>query len=310
MNADRTKAMNLMPMTVRFIESCRNSDGGYGNTPSDPSGMEATRFAVDTLYMLEKDSKLGKTLSWVKSCSAEGGRGFSKSAYLQADLASTYYALRVLTIANERVLGRQRCARWVSMHQRADGGFSQQENDNSDIDSTYYGVQALSLLGKATPNLDGCFQFLKALQSTVGSFRPIISGIPNMEATYCAIHMISLFGKRIERVSRCKEWIRSCQSSDGGFSYIPHAQSRVSSTYWAIRTLELLDSSVSNAQHCMNWIMQCQTSEGGFQASRHGSGVPEMWPTYCAIQSLTHLVGKDGWQAKAEYAPCRNALER
>lgn len=67
--------------------------------PNLHSTMESTRFAVNTLNLLGEEipNKI-QTVEWVTSCQKRDG-GFAPEPNSAGDLSSTYYAVRVLTIA-------------------------------------------------------------------------------------------------------------------------------------------------------------------------------------------------------------------
>lgn len=274
---------------ARFIEHCQNTDGGYGSSTGLPPNMESTRFAVNSLRLLEMLPNIDQTVSWVM-LHRKSGEGFSNTITSDTELAATYYAVRVLAIAKSSISEEEKCMDWINSHQRVDGGYAYPRNKRcSDIDSTYYAFQSLHLLKRQIPNSSKCVIFLKELKTASGAFSSVIGDIPNMEATYCAVHILELLKRREYDRNKCMKWVLSCQNPEGGFACRPTERPKLSATYWAVHTLILLGSAVPNIGKTIQWIRSCQTFEGGFAVANSKQRKPQMWLTYCAIHALRLL---------------------
>ena len=80
-----------------WILSCQNSDGGFGPRPGEPSNIQATFYALRSLFMLDKKiEKEENLIKWLKSNQNQDG-GFSMNG-LSSDISFTFYAVGSLII--------------------------------------------------------------------------------------------------------------------------------------------------------------------------------------------------------------------
>lgn len=87
--------------TANWVKSAQNTDGGFGVAPNQPSNMQATYFAVRSLYLLNQRPKdIEKAIKWVASHQKEDG-GFAGSLSTSSDLLFTYYSISSIIMLDD-----------------------------------------------------------------------------------------------------------------------------------------------------------------------------------------------------------------
>jgi len=83
-----------------WIFECQNEDGGFGSIPKDKSNIQATFYALYSLFMLNKEIKnKEKLIEWLKNYqNTDDGFGINN---LSSDLLITYYVIGSLVLLNE-----------------------------------------------------------------------------------------------------------------------------------------------------------------------------------------------------------------
>jgi len=89
---------NFKNRIKRWINSCQNNDGGFGTMPNQPSNIQATFYALYSLWMLNSKIKnVDKLTDWLRNHQNEDG-GFSKNKNLVSDPLISFYIIASLKV--------------------------------------------------------------------------------------------------------------------------------------------------------------------------------------------------------------------
>jgi len=144
----------------QWIKDCKNSDGGYGGNTTLSSTLSNTYYAVLAVNILGKLSDLSdrsKTVDYIESFYIDdesdlnnfGGYLPDKNAKY-AQISSTYYSIRVISLLDESELNNDTTTQWLLDRQNfKDGGFYElsdaSEQKVSSVTSSYFAFQALKI---------------------------------------------------------------------------------------------------------------------------------------------------------------------
>lgn len=82
----------------KWINSCQNKDGGFGSAPNQFSNIQATFYALRSLWCLNNECKnVQKAIKWILDCQNVDG-GFSQNKNLISDLLISFYAIGSLVL--------------------------------------------------------------------------------------------------------------------------------------------------------------------------------------------------------------------
>ncbi|OYT57384.1 MAG: hypothetical protein B6U68_01935 [Candidatus Aenigmarchaeota archaeon ex4484_14] len=84
--------------TSDWLKACQNNDGGFGASPKQFSNIQATAYAIFSLYLIGNDlEEPEKTTEWIKQRQNDNG-GFAQERGFESDLLLTFYSLSTLII--------------------------------------------------------------------------------------------------------------------------------------------------------------------------------------------------------------------
>lgn len=214
--------------------------------------MGATYYAVTALRALNvRDPESHRCIQWIKSlASGTGGFADDTAASADADVDSTFYAVRSLVLLGDRLSPRLRSgvARFLRACQNADGGFGMVPGGRSDMNNTYCAIHPLSLLGLDIPRRNRCVRWTRSCRRQAGGFswRPG-QRYPRLDSTYWAIQSLTLLGVARRTSRGLTEWILECQRPNGAFTYSAYSvkPAQLWPTYCAASALAALSVAVS-----------------------------------------------------------------
>ncbi len=271
---------------VRFVLSCRKSDGAFGPAAQRYSGLAWTFPAVMTLQLL------GHRLDDPNAC---------LSAPQEYRAARPWQALFEQTLL-DKALGSPPpfpsgpAAQPISFvflppnDPRNPTVFrhTPTEISYSDLESLSLALSALQAGDRRIHDPIGLINFVRSGQHPGGDFYAHIA--PTAHAI--RIHAALKAALPLER--QCILWLRTCQTPDGGFRFSPIDPSQANRadiryTFLALSALADLKAKPAHPQACIDWINSLQNADGGFGDQ---PGLPSrLASTHWAVQSLQMLTG-------------------
>lgn len=271
---------------VRYVLSCRKSDGAFGPAAQRYSGLAWTYPAVMTLQLL------GHPLDDPNAC---------LSAPQEYRAARPWQALFEQTLLGKALdspppFPSGPAAQPISFvflppnDPRNPAVFRQTPTEitYSDLESLQYALSALLAGDRRIQDPTGLINFVRSGQHPNGDFYSHIAAT----AHAIRIHAILKVSLPLER--QCILWLRSCQTPEGGFRFSPTDPSQANRadiryTFLALSALTDLKARPTHPQACIDWINSLQNSDGGFSDQ---PGLPSrLASTYWAVQSLQLLTG-------------------
>ncbi len=238
---------------IKTVRSFQNADGGFGDWYRDRSKAGSTRRALETLTMLNSTpanaTAAVRFLERLQVSGLEfGNHGFRSSIKERdADITSTFNALRALELLGSPIPNRTQVVFYVKDHQNYDGGFGYQTNRESDIEwpstivHTVRGLQAVRILGVGLDFEDEAVDYVTGLQSTEGGFANTESGSPRVSYTHNALISLDILGEAASRTDDIEDFILNNQLPSGGF--LEHAldnQEGIHTAAFAVDALGML----------------------------------------------------------------------
>lgn len=271
---------------VRFVLSCRKSDGAFGPADQRYSGQAWTYPAVMTLQLL------GHRIDDPNAClsSPEDHRG-----------ARPYQALFERTVL-EKTLGvgspfpSGPAAPPISFafqppnDPRNPSLFRLGRNEISynDLESLYFALSVIQARDRRIQDPPGLINFVRSGQSPAGHF------YSHVAPTAHAIRIHAMLKSIVPLQRQCILWLRAGQAPDGGFRFSPDDPSPANRpdiryTFYALSALADLNAKPAHPQDCIDWINSLQNADGGFGDQ---PGLPSrLSSTFWAVQSLQILTG-------------------
>ncbi|MDD1777426.1 MAG: terpene cyclase/mutase family protein [Candidatus Helarchaeota archaeon] len=241
---------------IKWVNSCRNADHGYGNTNHTAvvSDITSTYYATWILDLFDR-SLDNRTDEWVVAC-RNISSSFGDEINGTATLSATYYALETLYLNNTN-LKAYNVSTWILERQNiipsslGYGGFATDRN-SSNMGATWAAIGAVKRLNTGGYLLEPLISWINRSQNTVsyddnfGAFstKPTETDWSLLN-TYTAIHSLQMLGTSyLARInlSATLDWLITLQNADGGFRVNSFTgASSLSATYYAFRTLELVN---------------------------------------------------------------------
>ncbi|MHA1278285.1 MAG: prenyltransferase/squalene oxidase repeat-containing protein [Candidatus Helarchaeota archaeon] len=252
---------------IEFVNSCRNSDNGFGNTPEANSDIFSTYYAVWIFNLLGVEM-YNETFEWIAELQ-NGTVGFSYAVNENISLYATYYGLEALFM-NSTDLTNYNISSWLLNRQNINsasdgyGGFATDGN-SSNIWATWAAMGAIDRL-----NISRVFlveplvtwinssQNLNSLEDEYGDF----SSGPgeddySMLHLYAAVASLHWLGDAyLSRINTeaALNLLLNLQNTDGGFRVNSlEAPSSLSTTYYAVCSFDLLGE-ISKLNESAPWI--------------------------------------------------------
>jgi prenyltransferase beta subunit len=254
--------------------------------------LEATRFGMEAAIRSGLDLVVSESArSWVRTLWSPEGGFASDSEALRPDLASSYYAVRLLLTTRDRtVLDEIRPAltRWLI--EQWDKPY------NRNVDTVYYLVRAVKLLESPVERdvSQSWREFLWSCQDRLGGFGKTPGSAPDIERTYCATHLLLLLGEPISNLTA--HWLQECVELDGWIIWSPTDSRRSHGTlYWGSHLALLIEA--ERRWDSPQLVEKTQNSDGGF-----GFNGSSLWDTYCAVSA--DLIAKIALGTRTRAALC------
>jgi geranylgeranyl transferase type-2 subunit beta len=242
---------------IEFVNSCKNEDFGFGNTPESDSDIFSTYYAIWIFDLFEVEM-YNETFDWVVELQ-NGTEGFSHEINGNVSLMATYYGLEALYMNNTDLMDYN-MSTWLLERQNTNpasqnyGGFATDGN-SSNIWGTWAAMGAIARLNISMVYLVNplvvwinASQNLNPFEDDYGNF----ASEPG-ENDYSLLHMYaavsSLWNIDESYLSQIDEdaalnLLLDLQNEDGGFRVNSiDAASSLSACFYAICTLDLLGGS-------------------------------------------------------------------
>lgn len=238
---------------IEYVNKCRNTDHGYGNTFSAASDLYSTYYA---LWICAKfDVNLDNdTDEWVAGL-YNATEGFTGSSNETGSLGATYYGLESLYL-NDTNLEKYNLSSWLLGRQNDDiasdgyGGFATDGN-KSNLWATWTALASINRL-----NITGGFlisplvlwinssQDLNIYEESYGAFSSKPSATDySLLNSFAAIYSLKALGSAYLssiNLEQALNWILDLQNDDGGFRIsTSEGDSILSASYYAFYTLKL-----------------------------------------------------------------------
>ncbi len=239
---------------TNWVNSCRNADFGYGNTPDSLSEIYSTYYACWILNNFNEKIET-HTYEWVADCQNESG-GFGNKPNMSENVYATYFGIETLII-NGTDLTNNSLSTWLIGRQNTNdssegyGGFAT-DGTSSNMWATWAAMGSIARL-KSINNITveplvswlNSSQNLNIYEEDYGAFssKPEESDY-SVLSTYTAIYsLIQLGTTYLSRINlnSVLNWLLNLQNEDGGFRLNSFdAASSLSASYYVFSILNLL----------------------------------------------------------------------
>ncbi len=271
---------------IRYVLSCRKTDGAFGPAGQRYSGLAWTFPAVMTLNIL------GQDLADPNRCleTTEDHTG-----------TMPYTAMMERALLERLILPRiEHPLDWTapvmsfmflprgSVRDRMGFRNTSTEVSYGDIVTLWQSLTATQARGYRVGNKNELVAYVRSCQNPAGHYYSHI-----LPTAYGVLIHVSLDAE-VPQQRSCVQWIRSCQTAEGGFRFSPDDPSTANrANVWytceAVAALTALKERVVNLQGCIEWINNLQNSDGGF-GDRPGTR-SRLASTYLAVYALEMLTG-------------------
>jgi len=235
------------------VQSYQNSDGGFGDWLNDRSKAGSTRIAVESLALLGAQplnlTSLELFINRLQvSGLAYGNFGFrSTITESDADISTTYDAVRVLTMLGITVPNGSGVEEYIHQHRNLDGGYGYQTNREAGIFwpsttiHTERALLALQAMGTTAEEPVLTTDFLRSVQAPDGGFSNEPTTIAKVSYTWDAVLAFDALMVPLPRPADVAAFTKSNQMPSGGWlEYALDTKTGIHSTHFAVRTLNSL----------------------------------------------------------------------
>lgn len=265
----------------KFLSTRSCGSGVYVERDETQPTMEALRWVTEIRALLGLDPVAGEeTLPFIAACLRSADAYAISPDHPEPALNATYYAARVLVLADAARHIARGMARWL-----ADIAFGPHGNVRLDVDDLFYAMRALECAGAVLSPEEArrLVLFLQACADPGGGFALMPGERPDIERTYCCAMMLKLLGAWDEP-QRHREFVAGT-IRNGLFHWRPDAAARSLATqYWGIRAAGLCGIRPP-WEPVREYAAGAQNPDGGF-GGRDGRST--LWHTYCALR-VRHL---------------------
>lgn len=202
----------------KVLETCQNSDGGFGEQPALLSEVFTTYCVVAALFIL-KDENFDKQqcIKFIVSCQNPDG-SFGNAPGYPGDAWHTHLAVLALHLLKaEENYDTDKCIEYLLNCQNPDGAFGLVPGSHSETYSTFRSVDSLKVLGVVIPKSKQTILWLKSRQDKSGGFHYGVGKPVSFVGSYHAIAALYILGSLPDDVDQCKKWLANHQTPDGGF---------------------------------------------------------------------------------------------
>lgn len=230
---------------LTWLESCRNSDGGWGGGKGFDSGVLPTLYAMLVLNILgekkEMEAEKGESIAaYVLSLYDKETGGFKGDSLGEVDGRTTYSGLFCLYLLGKPL--PENSGEYFERCWNFDGGFGGKAGAESHAAYAFCALSGLNLLRRSAKR-QKCIRFLALRQCASGGF----NGRPEKLADVCyswwVLSSLAILGglSSID-AARLEGFVLACQSPKGGFADRPGNSPDVFHTFFALAALALLDA--------------------------------------------------------------------
>lgn len=284
--------------TLSFLENRLSPDRLFVEVGEDRPTVEAARFGLEALDSFSDSLRGvgGATADFLAACRSPEGGFTTNQEEAEAELASTYYAVRLflLRLIPGSLPEPSNTVAWVR-DSILDG---REIRHGMDVDKLYYAVRAIQLIlsPRQLPSdlHRAVVDFMLQCASSSGGFGPMPNLPADIERTYCCVHLLHSLGE-VRQTKLHVMWIGSCFSHGQAFWGPEGTRTDPSIFYWGLRAASLSGASVpwrDAARHLETF----RCSDGGYGAD----GRSQLWHTYCCIKA--HEIAAEKGRTDATYS--------
>ena len=249
---EETKSVDKADLKVYLGDTIQAMfDTGYIEIYSVYNLLEA----LDTIESLvdSLDSDLHNEIYSYINETVQIGGGFSlTNSSNNANMVSTYYTYKILTIMGEPVDNQTLHKSWVLSCNNTDGGYGGNQTLSSTLITTYYAAYLINELGTINDlaNQTATLNYFKSLYigdsnnlEHYGGYLPnLYAEIPLLSSTFFCVEGIDLINDNELNKDATSKWVLKNQNYlDGGFSDwvegTEESTSSISSSYYAFKIL-------------------------------------------------------------------------
>lgn len=245
-------------LLIEWVNSSKNADNGFGNTPGSNSEIYSTYYAI-YIFSIFNVEVSNETYDWVAACQ-NGTSGFGEKINETGALFPTYFGLESMYY-NSTDLTNYNFVSWLLGRQNTNagsegyGGFATDGN-SSNVWGSWAALGSLSRLGTTSGYLvNPLVSWLSSGQNNnsydpdYGGFSSTPSGIDySLLNTYSTLYSLDTVGAAyLSSIDRDAviNWIIDLQNEDGGFRVnAGDADSSLAAAYYVYNTLTLLGESL------------------------------------------------------------------
>ena len=252
--------------------------------------MEALRWAAEISWLLSGEQP--GSAPFIDRCRRPGGTFAMTVTDPVPSRAASYYAVRVLMLADQRDDIPGQLAHWFASEMATPG-----QPAASDIDEMFYVLRALEQLGALsllTPDVSGSLvDFIQRCRDADGGYAGVPGQPPDTEHTYCAVCSLSLLGHPLSAADSgiSIAWLRSRFCTPSGLAALTAADDTTSlaATYWGLRAGEVLNAAVWTDR--LGAAVQISGKPDGGYGTQ---AVATLWESYCALRVISRLSALPG----------------
>lgn len=234
---------------IKYVESCRNADGGYGGNTMHDSHLLYTLSALqihalfNTLHTIDNE----QTTQYIMSLYDAQAGTFKGDKYGEVDTRFSYCGLLSLTLLNKlQLIDKQRCTEFLNRCKNYDGGYGAVPGGESHSGQIWTSVASLALLNAVnSDNVDTAilgWWLAERQLSDSGGFNGRPEKKPDVCYSWWVLASLTII-QHTDWIDRDKliQFILQCQDSDtGGISDRPGNMADIFHTYFGIAGLSLL----------------------------------------------------------------------
>jgi hypothetical protein len=267
----------------KFLSERSLGSGLYVERGEAQPTMEALRWGTEIRAMLDLGPLLSEeAFAFVSACLRSGGGYAISPDHPEPALNATYYATKVLSLADDPRRLAPDLAKWLG-----DTVFGPSGNVRVDVDDLFYAMRAMQYSDQALRPEQSrrVIMFLRACADPGGGFGLLPGEPPDIERTYCCAMMLALLSAW-DAPPRHRTFVGRTMRG-GLFHMRPDSDTcSLATQYWGLRAAGLCGVPVSSPQ-VRDFVSALRNPDGGFGGFGGEGGRSTLWHTYCAMRVLT-----------------------
>lgn len=227
---------------LKFMYSCQNSDGGFGEEPSMLSEVFTTYCIVIIAFLLKNSNyNKEKCIHFLKECQNLDG-GFGNAPGYPSDTWHTNFAVISLHLLGATANDEDKLINYLLACRNEDGGYGIIPGAESDTFSVFRVVDSLMLLGVKIPEKEKTVKWVRKMQDKNGGFAYKEHQFVSFVGSYHAIAALYIMGELPFYIEECKQWLSAHQMKDGGLSRTIYGPSDTTDEgFITVQTLHMLE---------------------------------------------------------------------